>query len=148
MEDYIYILIGVIWLAAGIYKASKKKKTQAVKADEATPAAGQTSAVPKVKSLLEQILADQGIKVPEPVEYSEETFEETEKVEAAGRFQSEYTRLGFSALERVSAEGVSSTNRISFTDHMKLNKQRPKRPIKIDLRKAIIYQAILERPYP
>ncbi len=154
MEDYIYIIIGVIWLAATVYKASqKKKKEKASPQKQATNPANEKTDVSATRSLLEQLLEGQQLRVPDPEvvelepEYDEPMLAEVEERKRKNAPQSGYTGYGFNSLESVSGEGVSSLGQITFTDIMKTHETRPGKPVKIDLRKAIIYAAILERPY-
>ena len=151
MEDYIYILIGVIWLAATIYKATQKKKQKAQQNKPVTSTTPENTHRTETRSLIEELLGGQQVSIPEPAvietEYSDQMFEEVEANKPSGIFQSEYAKLGHSGLEALSAEGVSSLGNITSHDVMKEQKKKTSGPIKIDLRKAIIYSAILDRPY-
>lgn len=151
MEDFIYILIGVIWLAASIYKATRKKKQKAQQNKAVPSNTPENTHRPETRSLLEELLGGQQPSIPEPAvietEYSDAMFEEAEANKASKSFQSEYTKLGHSELEALSEEGVSSLGNITFYDVMKEQKKKTSTPVKINLRKAIIYSAILERPY-
>ncbi|RLD82925.1 MAG: hypothetical protein DRJ15_00040 [Bacteroidetes bacterium] len=160
MEDYIYIIIGVIWLAATVYKATKKKKENAAPQKPATAPTGEKTGVSATRSLLEQLLEGQQPMVPEPEvvelepevvelepEYDEPMLVEVEERKRKNAPQSGYIGYGYKSLESVSGEGVSSLGRITFTDIMKEHETKAGKPVKIDLRKAIIYSAILERPY-
>lgn len=150
MEEFIYILIGVIWLAASIYKASQKKKQKAKPQSPATSIPNEETPVSKTRSLLEELMEGQQARVPEPevieYEYDEPMQAEIEN-KAAGSFQSEYAGYGFKGLEALESEGESSLSRITFKDIMKVPTENQRKAVKIDLRKAIIYSAILERPY-
>jgi hypothetical protein len=151
MEEFIYIILGVLWLAATIYRASKKKQQPAQK----KPAADnmEESRTSATQSLLEQLLEGQQLKVPEPeyVEmeetYAEPMMAEVEERKSAESFQTQYTGYGFKSLESLSGEGVRSLGDITFKDIMKEPKKKKGKAVSVDLRKAIIYRAILERPY-
>lgn len=151
MEEFIYILIGVIWLGASIYKASQKKKQKARPQSQASSVAEEETTVSRTKSLLEQLLEGQQVQVPEPeiveYEYDEPMLTEIEDKPPSGSFQSEYAGRTFKGLEALESEGVSSLGRISFVDIMKDTTEKQHKAVRIDLRKAIIYSAILERPY-
>jgi len=153
MEEYIYIILGVLWLAATIFRASKKKGAQGSQ-QKATPAANQQEKpVSSVKSLLEQLLEGQQLSAPEPEvieleeEYAEPMVAEIAKRKREESYKTEYTGYGYKSLESVSGEGISSLGDITFVDQMKQYENKARGPVKIDLRKAIIYKAILERPY-
>jgi hypothetical protein len=151
MEDYIYILIGVIWLAASIYKATQKKKQKAQQSKPVASTTPENTHMPETRSLLEELLGGQQVSIPEPAvietEYSDSMLEEEEANKSSGSFQSEYAKLGHKGLEALSEEGVSSLGNITFHDVMEEQKKKISGPVKINLRKAIIYSAILERPY-
>ncbi len=153
MEDYIYIIIGVIWLAATVYKATKKKKENAAPQKPATAPTGEKTGVSATRSLLEQLLEGQQPRIPEPEvvelepEYDEPMLAEVEERKRKNAPQSGYTGYGYKSLESVSGEGVSSLGQITFTDIMKMHETKAGKPVKINLRKAIIYSAILEGPY-
>ena len=150
MEDYIYILIGIIWLAASVYRASQKKKQAAAKKSAGEPSKPK-SEMTEARSLLEELLGGQEIKIPEPEE-QEITISEPEKVPVKEdrplrKFESEYTKMGLRGVESLKGEGTSSTDRILFKDTLYSGKKKVTGQRKVNLRKAIIYKAILERPY-
>ena len=151
MEEFIYILIGVIWLAASIYKASQKKKQKAAPPKQAASVATEESKVSRVRSLLDELLEGQQLRIPEPevteLEYEEPMLADIENLPEESSFQNEYAGYGLKGLEALSGEGVSSLGRITFEDIMKESEKKVSAPEEFDLRKAIIYSAILERPY-
>ena len=150
MEDYIYILVGVIWLAASVYNATKKNKKKAASPSKESARSESKSGMTEARSLLDELLGGQDVRIPAPHEeehiYEPDIFEaETETPTPS--FQREYTNMGLKGLEALSGEEIKTTDRIEFIDEMKSLKKRGRRQNKIDLRKAIIYSAILERPY-
>ena len=151
MEEYIYILIGVIWLAASIYKAAQKNKKKASPHEPGTPQTQESQGVPGARSLLEELLGGQEVKIPEPESreftIDESPFMELEQEQPAKSFQSEYAKHGLKGLETFTGEGESSLGGITFKDELKEVTKKSPGQNKIDLRKAIIYAAILERPY-
>ncbi|MEN8226086.1 MAG: hypothetical protein ABFS05_12080 [Bacteroidota bacterium] len=152
MEEFIYIILGVLWLAATIYRASKKKQ-QALPKKDTTGNIEEESHVSAKQSLLEQLLEGQQLKIPEPEviemeeEYAEPMMAEVEERRQKESFQTKYAGYGFRSLESLSGEGVRSLGDITFEDIMKEPKKKPRSAVSVDLRKAIIYKAILERPY-
>jgi hypothetical protein len=151
MEDFIYILIGVVWLGASIYRASQKRKEKARPKASATSTPASTTRESKARSLLEELLGGQEVSIPEPevqeVEYAEPMRMEVEELDSSNSFHKEYAKFGYGGVETLTTEGVSSLGRIIFKDQMPVNENKTSRHRNIDLRKAIIYQAILERPY-
>lgn len=151
MEDYIYILIGVIWLAASVYKATQKKKKQAASPGKEPSTQNAKSGVSEARSLLEELLGGQDVRIPAPEE-DENYFQDPEIITAEDEpprrsFQNEYAKMGLKGLETGSGIGTNSPERIEFIDEMKGLEKKVVGQKKIDLRKAIIYSAILERPY-
>lgn len=153
MEDYIYILIGVIWLAASIYKAAnKKKKAFTPESEPDTSVRREMQNRPRKRSLFEEFMGEHEVRLPEPEVheiYVEKDYESirVEQKKTSGSFQEEYAKFGFTGLEKLSSEGESSTGRISFRDSMKKTTEKRSSQKRFDLRKAIIYSTILERPY-
>ncbi|MEN8223932.1 MAG: hypothetical protein ABFS05_01115 [Bacteroidota bacterium] len=149
MEEFIYIVIGVIWLAASIYKATKKSK-QKTSPQKPVDIHGekQTEGI-SARSLLEELLNGQQVQIPEPEsrDLSFEEVVETAEEHPARSFQGEYANSGLQNLESLSGEGVSSLDRITFKDELKEVTKKASGQNKINLRKAIIYSTILERPY-
>ncbi|MEE4257179.1 MAG: hypothetical protein V2I47_09085 [Bacteroidales bacterium] len=153
MEEYIYIILGVLWLAATIYRASKKKSTQDSPQKTRQAVARPEKPASTVQSLLDQLLEGQQLKVPEPEvveleeEYAEPMLSELEKKKRTQTARTQYAGYGFNSIEALEGEGISSLGRITFVDQMKPLKKEGRGPVRINLRKAIIYKAILERPY-
>ena len=123
MEEFIYIILGVLWLAATIYRASKKKQqpTQKQPAADNIEEESHTSAT---QSLLEQLLEGQQLRVPEPeiVEmeepYAEPMMAEVEERKSAESFKTQYAGYGFKSMigEKifVDEEAIKSTGSILF----------------------------------
>lgn len=153
MEDYIYIILGVLWLAATIYRASKKKSAQGDSQKPRPASAKMEKPASPVQSLLDQLLEGQKLKVPEPEvveldeEYAEPMLAEVEERKQTEASHTRYTGYGFKSIEAVDGEGISSLGSITFVDQMKPVRKGGRGPVRINLRKAIIYKAILERPY-
>ncbi len=152
MEDYIYILIGVIWLAATVYRASQKNKKKAPQPQKANkPASSGERSENPVRSLLEELLEGQQVRIPEPVVTDADPEmpppRESSDRKFSGSFQEEYSKAGFSTLEMVSSEGTRSLRNIYEGKPKVKHRKKYSRPSPVDLRKAIIYKAILERPY-
>jgi hypothetical protein len=147
MEDLIYILIGVIWVAASIYQASRKRKE---KARSQLPAGHSPQTAPRKRegrSLLEELLNGQQVQIPEPaileLEEKESKALNPPVQKKPLSFQEEYARYGLKGLEAAHKKNIrNSPDIIKIKPTVKKGKNIP-----FNLRKAIIYQAILERPY-
>ncbi|GAB4321232.1 MAG: hypothetical protein Kow00127_13630 [Bacteroidales bacterium] len=140
MEDLLPILIGVIWLAYSYYSGKKKKNAGQSKAKESTTARA-----------LEELLGGNFFEAeeePEPVVYEP--------------VSSDYSEAGYtepaashpeveSPLEQFVSEGEpvfeSDKLEVSASDSDFGNADFEKNRELFDLRKAIIYDAILNPPY-
>ena len=150
-EDFLYVLVGLVWVVFSIYKGSQKKK-------KAQRPEGEKS---KGKSAIEEILGEfLGVKEDEVV-YREEqvqtesgnyVFNETENTTST---QQNSPSEIFSN-DNVAKEGnlftekpvYSSGLRDLRTDLAKVDKKhrvKRKKP-RINIRKAVIYSEILKRP--
>ena len=143
-------MIGVIWLVASIYKATQKGKKKPGPHKPSNVQPDDEAGTHTARSLLEELLDSRQMGIPEP-ESSEFSYEEQGSYEMEEEpvksFQSEYADRGFKGLEALSGEGVSSIDRITFKDELKEVTRKADGQNKINLRKAIIYSTILERPY-
>jgi len=150
MEEFIYIILGVLWLVASIYRATKKGKKPAGRPSSEKPHAQEESRMPDARSFIEELLGGQQVEVPEPVSQEINSYNDDfqdKEVEPVNSFQSEYSKYGLKGIEKLSGEGEHALGKIVFENHLKeVTKKKPGQN-KIDLRKAIIYSAILERPY-
>ena len=107
--------------------------------------------VGNARSLLEELLGGQEMQIPEP-EVREFTTDESllmelEQEQPVKSFQNEYAKYGLKGLETFTEEGESSLGGITFKDELKEVTKSGPGQTKINLRRAIIYAAILERPY-
>jgi len=153
MEDYIYIIIGIIWLVFTVIKNNQKKAQQ--QQDVGQKPASSVPPIAEAKTfedILTEILnpvapvpSPQMMTEPEEY-YTEETISpEIVLEEARTEYQSLEEIFAAEAEERLASRSVaempedSSKSILSEEKHDVLNR--------IDLRKAVIYQAILERPY-
>jgi len=158
MEDLIYILIGVIWIVFSIIKGTQKN---------AKKPAGTTQSKPsEKKSTLEEMLEEWLPPMPEPKYEAEEeieyegdypaySYEESPAYESSYDFHSDnYDEIEYET-EIVSLEeldeikpslvaGNSNDADLAAIDH---NHETFAEVETFNLRKAVIYNAILERPY-
>ncbi len=154
MEDYIYIIIGIIWLVFSVVKGNQKRKSQQQAAsDNASESVPKPTEQKSFEDILSEILNPVAplTEQPAPDPYDEEVFSmETEEVEVI----EEEKRTEYQSLEEIFAAEAES--RLAAVSVMEMPEddtiiasqaqlRKPKNTI--DLRKAIVYQAILERPY-
>lgn len=135
MEEIIYILLGVAWVAYSLFSQGKKKKQQPrARAEEETSNAGEPE---EPISELEKIFMGEkyefesaGERISSEFQENETSFEEkVDKPEEKAKLPVEGKRM-FGSDKDENETGVASQE----SDWV------------LDLRRAIIYQAILERP--
>lgn len=149
-EDFLYILVGLVWVAFSIYKGSQKKK-KAQKPD------GEAN---KSKSGFEEILENLlGVKEEDHVyeeniinKPKENLFNEVEEIET------KVTETPFETFsyDKAQEQGnffeekevfTSKTHKRDSLEVVKNSKPvRKKKKPKFDVRKAIIYSEIMRRP--
>jgi hypothetical protein len=146
MEDYIYILLGIAWLLYTVYKAKQKSRN-------AKSAADQLSEPPEykqengVKSIFNEIL---GTNIPEENtrsfadilnEYEEKQSQEypVEKIQIDSKLDTVPEEEGLSVFSKDALEEIAD---IKPQDPVTLRDY-----LDFDLRKAVIFSEIINRPY-
>jgi hypothetical protein len=144
MEEFLPILIGIIWLAYTLYTKGQKKG----KLKMQQPAEKKESKSP---SILEQILMGEPFQQPQPYETNnmeDSTLSEIfEKVESKPRIkkQSPFLQEELSQFKQEGQRGIISDEMdLTVQDliHETAIKERD-----FDLRSAVIYSEILNTPY-
>jgi hypothetical protein len=151
MEEFFSILVLVLWILFSVFNKNKKKKQSSGKTVEGSES--HTASSQGTRSILEQILmGDQ--PTPVPIEDFEESTEnhysnqiqdhkeekrekknELSDTEIAGKYKFDPSREG-------SSSSVSEKKGNNLTEDYEEEKG-----IEFDLRKAVIYSEILNRPY-
>lgn len=139
-EDYFYILAGLVWVAFSIYKSVQKKKAK-----------GNPNEKVKKKSVLETLMdefLEKGEqKVPEPIVLEadpEELNLEEETEEKTFSYDDIYEKSNYNEVLGV-YEKKSETKAKLKTNLKTLPKSR--KTSRFNLRKAVIYSEILNRPH-
>ncbi len=154
MDDLIYILLGLAWVIYAAYRANQKQK----KKSTTSPASGPPSALPReqprpLDTLFEEILGEgsslEEVALPEYQSYDDITVKELEK-------EKQLFNRPKTILETIpSEEGISAFDSRSETaGKVSLTADEEEHPIqtimageRFDIRKAVIYAEILNRPY-
>lgn len=149
MDELIYILLAVAWIVYSIYSANQKKKQRQA---EAAKNAGreeiteQTDPAKRQRSILEEMFEDSGF----------EEFEETGQEEAVLQQAKEDIKTVRVAEDEVIMDKASylamketeTNDEDEVMDVFDIYAIQPLvTPESFDLKKAIIYSAIIERPY-
>ena len=152
MEELLPLLIFIIWIAYSFYSRGQKKRNSQKKSSEASP-----SNQRKEPSILEQILMGQEIKVPEPEPYYEEFEDEpiyTEEAELNKKQTDWKERKAFlsAELSKITEEGQQAFGDRSEKQEQEIVALYNEKKTHVfeedfDLKKAIIYEAVLNPPY-
>jgi hypothetical protein len=152
-EDFIYIIIGLVWVIFSYYNAKKKKENKAKQPSQA-----------RKSSLLDTIINEIGIKTGEdtPVystSYLEEDIidEKNNDIEQENyknyntdtvfSYDDHYEESNFTPVANVFDIKQSPISEKSTTTLSETKKLIGKKAKKIDLRKAVIYSEILKKKY-
>lgn len=151
MDDLIYILVGIAWVAYSIYSARQKKKMKEERertVPQAEPAYEPEPATSPTRSIFEEIFKEAGLE-----EFDNELEEIVKPVAAKIPATPQYFTYEDTNVEIKAAEDLIIKEAPAFSEHF-IAENVPYHEMKekthsniFDLRKAVIYSAILERPY-
>lgn len=151
MDDLIYILVGIAWVAYSIYNARQKKKMKEERertVHQVEPVYEPEPSTSPTRSIFEDIFKEAGFN--EFDEELEENFE-PEAVEIPAKtqyFTYEDTDIEIKAAEDLIKKEAPAFNEHFVAENVPYHEMKEKTRSNIfDLRKAVIYSAILERPY-
>ena len=151
-EDFIYIILGLVWMIYSFYSAKKKQKAKK-----------DSTSTKEDKPFLESIINEMGISTeqPEPIinpvvetDYANEVIEEpysSEKENNLFSYDDEYETTSYSPPNNeTTTKSVTSSPSVPYTEkssnkHYAINKKSSQK--RIDLRRAIIYSVILKKVY-
>ena len=149
VEDFLYILVGVIWIAFSLYKGIKKKNAQKQQTQETFDAEPEPE---KKKSAFETFM-DQIMDQEEPAQQQDVVFEsgaepldeiENEDKSKVFSYDDYYEESNYEKNIEVYSEAV--TQSIELKNQLQTPLKKSRKP-RFDLRKAVIYSEILNRRY-
>lgn len=145
MEDFIYVLIGIIWLVFSVVKGNQKKKaamTQNQQTKEPKEAKDRS-----FEDIISEMFGEEPETVFQKVGEQESTIDmETSEPEVGMAYQSLEEIFLKEQEEQISKGEITKENSVkNRIEPETLEKTLDHQPF--DLRRAIIYQAVLERPY-
>lgn len=145
-EDYIYILVGIVWIAYSIYKGIQKNKSKQAKKHT-------TGDNPPKKSLFQSFI-DEVLVEEKPLPYTPDSddqiqeeivFDVPEKKETIFSYDDIYEESNFKedidVHEDKAEVQIAKNQKTNILSSVKQKKPR------IDLRKAVVYSEILNRRY-
>jgi uncharacterized membrane protein YebE (DUF533 family) len=147
MEDYIYLIALIAWAAFAFYRKSQKK-SEAARREQQRPQPSDTSSpFPSMKDIFgEEPFVE---VVPVPVTQAATTDGMAPQLEETA-FEKEYKRSGISSVEELGTPFVMKKTEHTDLQEDKLSAENDKIEdcmAKVDLRQAVIYSEILNRPY-
>ncbi|MDY0076080.1 MAG: hypothetical protein RBR87_02295 [Bacteroidales bacterium] len=140
MENFIFILIGVIWLVYSVSKANQKKNTASTSATENSQEAKNRG----FEDIMAEILGTSNVRQHIPDQYIETLEEEAVEEEVGNAYQSLEDLYLKEELENQQEPYIEEPKKDNLEPQIT---KRNSRKQQFDLRTAIIYQAILERPH-
>ena len=148
-EDYLYIIIGLIWVAFSIYKGVQKKKSLAKTPQQSEEGEVQEKKKSFFDAFLDEIIKEDKAVPNESVEveakFSEPVLLEQDKVEKVFSYDDIVEESNVIVESNVyEVKPATDLNlQQELKSHLKSRKEQPR----FDLRKAIIYSEILNRRY-
>lgn len=146
-EDYIYIVVGVIWIAYSIYKGTQKGKSKTRK-----PAKSQNQEEKKksvFETFFDEILVDEKQNpyeaVPDEIEVKEFDIVDEKVEEEVFSFDDYYEESNLQS--KIEVSEVESIVQNQQKKDLEITPSKKRRKPRIDLRKAVIYSEILNRRY-
>lgn len=147
MEDFIYLIALIAWVAFAFYRKSQKKNEAARKEKQPAQAREVSSPFPSMKD----IFIDEPTAEPSPVPVTQTVITDGMAPELGEtEFAKEYKLRGIRSVEEI--DSLLVLNKTEYTDLQEdevsdenlLNRDRR---AGVDLREAVIYSEILNRPY-
>lgn len=148
-EDYLYILLGIIWVAFSIYKGVQKKKSLSKSPENTEPAESQEPKKSFFDDFLNQIITENEPVPYEPV-VEEQAFSDTvisDKAEEEKIFSYDDVAEESNFKEENSVYEIEPAAEIGFQQELQSHLKGKNKQSNFDLRKAIIYSEILNRRY-
>jgi hypothetical protein len=147
MEDFIYLIALIAWVAFAFYRKSQKKSEAARKEQQRTQPRDISSPFPSMKDIFGEEPAEEDLPVPVTRTATTDGMapqsEETE-------FAKEYKRSGISSVEELDSPLILKKTEYADIQEDGISEEnlliRDWRA-RVDLRQAVIYSEILNRPY-
>lgn len=152
-EDFLYIIIGLIWVAFSIYKGTQKKKSVARR--DAGDKSNEIPPEEKKKSFFDEFL-NQIVTEEEPLPYEPVTSETSYSEPYSEEKEEEKEEKVFSYDDFVEESNYKEENDVydfkpaieaDVKDELKSHLKSTNDHSRFDLKKAIIYSEILNRRY-
>jgi hypothetical protein len=149
MEDYIYIIALIAWVAFGFYRKQQKKAEADRKLQRPSAPASDSGPIPRWQEIL--LGEEEPIPVAEPAPAAAAAMTDgMSPVLNATSFEKEYNLRGIHSIEEMDKQFRMADFKppeIKKPGPTNEDYEREEWLAKIDLRRAVIYSEILNRPY-
>jgi hypothetical protein len=148
MEDYIYIVALIAWVAFSFYRKQQKKAEADRKVQRPSTPQSASGPIPRWQEIL---LGEEAFPVIEPAPASSPAMTDgMSPVLQETSFEREYNLRGIQSIEEMDKQfrmadfEQPETRKVDVSNE---DQEREEWLVKIDLRRAVIYSEILNRPY-
>jgi len=151
MEDYIYILLGIVWIVYAAYRSNQKKKKAKEKTVTSEPLPVASEPDSEFSTLLDEFFSTKTPQEESPVFVQEES--EYKNIERQHRFNDDNIKTDYKldSIPHQEGERIFGEDELKdFFGHSPITGGyedfSDRETLDFDLRKAIIYSEILNRP--
>ena len=148
MDDFIYIIALIAWVAFAFYRKSQKKSEAAKEIQRRPQPQSESTPFPTLQEIL---LGKESDPEVEPVPASRSfTTDGIPPVLGETAFEREYNRRGITSIEEMDKPLTMKKTQITDIQEDKMLEENiaiEDWKAKVDLRQAVIYSEILNRPY-
>jgi len=148
MDDYIYIIALIAWVAFAFYRKSQKKSEAAREAQRRPQQPNESSPFPTIEEIF---LGREPAPEVEPVPASGSfTTDGIPPVLKETAFEREYNRRGITSIEEMDKPLVLNKHKLTDKQEDEISIENivmEDWKAKVDIRQAVIYSEILNRPY-
>lgn len=146
MDDLIYLIVLIAWVLFAFYRKSQKKKQPVRPVSGQTRPPAESSPVPTLEEIL---MGERSYPEPKP-EFEPAMTDGMSPVIGETSFEQEYNRKGIRSIEEMDVPFYLSgkDDRIAAKNDILLEEEmESEHEAKVNLRQAVIYAEILNRPY-
>jgi hypothetical protein len=150
MDDFIYIIALIAWVAFAFYRKTQKKNEAAKEVQRRAQSPEEPASFPTFEEILygkDSIPEKEPVPVPVPVSFTTDGIPPVLKETA---FEREYNRRGIYSIEEMDKPFTLKKPQLADIQDDKILLEESKMEdwrTKVDLRQAVIYSEILNRPY-
>lgn len=146
MDDLIYLIVLIAWVLFAFYRKSQKKKQPARPVTGTSRPPAESSQLPTLEEIL---MGEPSYPEPEP-EFEPAMSDGMSPVIGETSFEKEYNKKGIRSIEEMDIPFYLSgrDDRIAAKNDILLEEDKESElEAKVNLRQAVIYAEILNRPY-